>query len=397
MSKPFASDFVIMPPPSAPMEAENDANPAEHQNAPTEQLPDTTMLSNESFLALEQQGYTPGLIDSLVENNRVFYKSIWIIDNSGSMSAMDGHRLVGTLDRKQVRLVQCTRWKELQETVEYHAQLAALLQRPTQFRLLNDPGRNVGPQHFSVAEVANETFLRQDLEVVRSVMEHATPSGVTPLTKHLEQVLEHVQSLQQTLTQTGTKVVLVICSDGIPTDDEGYTGRDIQQQFINMLRQFQRLNIWIVVRLCTDEDHVVQFWNDLDSQLEMSLEVLDDFSGEAVEVHEHNPWLNYALPLHRMREFGFHSKLFDLLDERQLTIDEVHDFCRIVFGDANMQGLPDPHLDFKAFVAQLDLVNRKREQWCPVTKRLEPWINVRVLRKLYGGSRYESLSIQNEQ
>jgi len=40
--------------------------------------------------------------------------------------------------------------------------------------------------------------------------------------------------------------------------------------------------------------------------------------GEAAEVTKENPWLNYALPLHRLREFGFHDRVFDILDERPL-------------------------------------------------------------------------------
>jgi Mg-chelatase subunit ChlD len=386
MSHSYTPHIVAMPPPSAPFDSGTNAAEGFHRSAPMEnsEVPET-LLSDASFLALEQQGYTKGLIESLIQNKRVFTESIWIIDNSGSMSAMDGHRLVGTKDRKQVKLVQCTRWKELQETVEYHAQLAALIQRPAQFRLLNDPGRNVGPQQFSVAEIANEACIREDLDVARSVLQHTTPSGVTPLTRHLEQVLDHVQSLQATLIRTGTKVVLVICSDGIPTDDQGYTGPDIKSHFVNTLRKFQGLSIWIVVRLCTDEDAVVQFWNGLDSELEMSLEVLDDFMAEATEVHQYNPWLNYALPLHRMRELGFYSKLFDLLDERKLTMDEIQDFCRIVFGEETMQSLPDPEFDFKEFLSQLAIINSKGEQWNPVTKRLESWVNIRVLKKIYGG------------
>jgi hypothetical protein len=31
------------------------------------------------------------------------------------------------------------------------------------------------------------------------------------------------------------------------------------------------------------------------------------FAGEALEVTAENPWLNYALPLHQLREMGFHD------------------------------------------------------------------------------------------
>lgn len=185
-------------------------------------------------------------------------------------------------------------------------------------------------------------------------------------------------------------MVLVVCSDGVPTDEHGYTGPDIKRQFVHTLRKFQGLAVWIVIRLCTDEDAVVDFWNGLDNELEMSLEVLDDYVAEATEVYQHNPWLNYALPLHRMREYGFHSKLFDLLDERRLTLDEVMDFCRVLFG-SEAQRLPDPELDVKDFMSQLAIINGKAEQWNPITKKVEPWLNMRTLKKMYGGGSWFSL------
>merc|ERR1712157_161158 len=104
----------------------------------------------------------------------------------------------------------------------------------------------------------------------------------------------------------------------------------IQQEFKDCLRSLEGLPVWIVVRLCTDEDSVVEFYNDLDSELELSLEVLDDFTGEAEEVYEFNKWLNYALPLHRIREMGFSHKLFDLLDERALSKSELMEFFVLI-------------------------------------------------------------------
>ena len=58
------------------------------------------------------------------------------------------------------------------------------------------------------------------------------------------------------------------------------------------------LPVWIVIQLCSDEYDVVEFYNDVDNQLQLSLKVLDDFIGEAEEVHTHNPWLNDTSTTH---------------------------------------------------------------------------------------------------
>jgi hypothetical protein len=171
------------------------------------------------------------------------------------------------------------------------------------------------------------------------------------------------------LQRLGRKVVIVIATDGLPSNENDQRGPKHDQEFVEALRLLEGLPVWVVVRLCTDDKKTVDFYNDLDSQLELSLEVLDDFSGEALEVKEDNPWLNYALPLHRLREMGYHDRVFDMLDERALTKTEIRDFCSLLFGEANFDGVPDPSMDWKGFLEEVQgLLEREAAQWVSKTK-----------------------------
>jgi hypothetical protein len=80
------------------------------------------------------------------------------------------------------------------------------------------------------------------------------------------------------------QAVLSIVSDGLPTDGD----------LAAAMRPLSALPVWVVVRLCTDESHVLEFWGSLDAQLELQMDVLDDLASEALEIGAHNPWLTYA-------------------------------------------------------------------------------------------------------
>lgn len=346
--------------------------------------PSSKQLSRNETLALKDQGYTDGLIKSIARSNMSFPLRIWIVDNSGSMVSGDGHRLVQTGHSNDVRFVNCSRWAEIRETVEYHAQIAALLEAPTVFRLLNDPGKMAGPQQFSIAERGSE-FVSEDLSIALNTMQMASPGGVTPLTEHIREIRANVMAMRDELSQMGQKVVIVLATDGLPSDNYGSSNRNTLNEFKDALRSLEGLPVWIVVRLCTDEDNVVNFYNDLDSQLELSLEVLDDFTGEAEEVYEHNKWLNYALPLHRIREMGFSHKLFDLLDERQFTKEELRQFFLMMFGADKFDGVPDPQIDWEGFLRRITrIVNEEKQQWNPIKRRVMPWVDLKKLNSIYG-------------
>jgi hypothetical protein len=307
---------------------------------------------------------------------------MWIVDNSGSMSTGDGHKISECRDGC-LKFSCCTRWNELQQTVEFHAQMAATLHAPTTFRLLNDPGRVYGPQQFSIALRGTQN-IDEDLAIAQSTMMNSQPGGATPLVPHIREIRNEIVNLEPILKAEGTKAAVVLATDGLPTDNEGNSNDYVRQQFIQTMRSLEGLSVWVVVRLCTDEESVVSFWNDLDSQVELKLEVLDDFQGEAQEIHSLNKWLNYALPLHRMREMGFHHRIFDLLDERKLHLSEVREFLRILFGP-KFDEAPDPDTNWKGFVELIEAcLKDEQKQWNPITRRKEPWIDVKKLAKEYG-------------
>jgi hypothetical protein len=381
--------FVPVPPPRPSLQsAQHVMGRSSRINLPHEQA---ARIPEASMKALEEQGYTRGLAESLWKTKQTFPLRIWIVDNSGSMSTTDGHRVVETPKKNNVKFISCTRWAEMQQTVDYHAQLAALIKSPTVFRMLNDPGRANGPQQFSIAE-RGDAYIDEDLAIAESTIMNSSPGGVTPLVQHLTEVRANIISLEPELRRNGTKVAVIIATDGLPSNDRGISDQTVKRQFMEALRSLEGLPVWVVVKLCTDEEEIVEYYNDLDSQLELSLEVLDDFAGEAKEVHHFNKWLNYGLPLHRMREMGYHDRIFDLLDERMLSKDELRDFFRILFGDTKMDGVPEPQADWKGFLAAATvLVNKEKKQWNPLTKRMEPWFDTRRLKKDYGPGFFASL------
>jgi hypothetical protein len=375
---------VPVPAPTVPMKSHKETVSTNNEtNSLLQRRP--RPLDENQVQCLVEQGFTRGLGTSLNHMMEVFALRIWIIDNSGSMQKPDGHRIIPNKNREVVKMVPCSRWEEIVECVDYHIELAGLIEAPTRFRLLNNPGANVGPQQFSVAEDPDR--IMDDAHEASSIIRRARPGGCTPLTSHILEIHKEVFQMAPELRRLGKKVVMVIATDGLPTDERGYGGPQHNQEFVEALRLLEGLPIWVVVRLCTDDDEVVQFYNDLDGQLELSLEVLDDFVGEAKEVTGENPWLNYALPLHRLREMGYHDRVFDMLDERPLTKTEIRDFCSLLFGEENFDGVPDPALDWKGFMNDMErLLRKEAKQYDPVKKKAHAWMSMKKLNQTHGQS-----------
>mmetsp|Transcript_6400 Transcript_6400/g.15849 ORF Transcript_6400/g.15849 Transcript_6400/m.15849 type:complete len:470 (+) Transcript_6400:219-1628(+) len=370
---------------------------------------------------LKDLGLPRGLRNTLLDNvQEVSSKRIWIVDNSGSMKMMDGHEILEQSDCNKKRNKQkgniqnndsekvlvprasvtnaaadgdTTRWAELQETVACHAQLLSILGAPTDFRLLNPPS-NGGPQKFRVGYYNNNNIqmLPQIPSIFRrrnqsesnraeKIMSRNEPKGKTPLHKAIVDVRKDVIRMLPQLHADGMKVTIVICTDGCPNDVNGNGGKN--QELEEALESLKGLPVNIVIRLCTDYGEVVDFYNDLDQRMGESsfLDVIDDYEAEAAQVYGQNPWLNYALVLHRMRELGLQgsSGLLDFLDQRPFTGDEIRDFVAMLFGTTS-DLLPDPLCDWENFVGEIDRLQKGEQMhWNPAKMTITPWIDTQLL------------------
>ncbi|VEU38659.1 unnamed protein product [Pseudo-nitzschia multistriata] len=367
---------------------------------------------------LKDQGLPRGLRHALLDNiQEVSSKRIWIVDNSGSMKMMDGHENLESRDRDgrdeykdvnkeddkilvpRIGVVSndfadgdISRWTELRQTVNYHATLNSVLGAPTEFRFLNKPS-NGGPRNFRVGyenqhihrqSNNNENKIRifggggknrnvgrkRDSWRAHKIMNRNQPKGQTPLHEAVLDVKRDIIKMRPQLLADGMRVTLVICTDGCSEDME------------TVLESLKGLPVNVVIRLCTDFGNVLDFYNALDERHDdpsgSFLDVLDDHEGEAAEVYRHNPWLNYALVLHQMRELGLQGSngLLDVLDQRALSIDEIRDFCALLFG-TTADLLPDPLCDWENFVTEVDhLQQREQCHWNPSLGEVTPWVDV---------------------
>jgi hypothetical protein len=335
--------------------------------------PQTPAFSMEQVKYLKNQGFSTGMIRALHTQKHSFPLRVWILDNSSSMFVRDAHLLRGGGHD------HVTRWDELRDCITFHADLAARFLLPTRFALLNAPS-NGQPQYFSLAQAPGN--LANEQQILHSVLSQVIPNGPSPLTVQLQILYNYIVSISPELRAKHQTVPIIITTQGVPTNNTGESSVAVVQEFVQCLTALQALPVSLVLRLCTDDEKAMDFYNSLDSKVPL-VDVLDDYYGEALEAYLRNPWLTYGLALHRYREMGFRVPALDSLDEHALTLHELRDLCLFLFDEPTF---PDPSVDWNGFVQRLaGCLHREPSQWNPVKKAMMPWIDMAHLNQVYGG------------
>jgi len=331
--------------PSTNCSSEDEANPAmafaEPETEPTlvgaSRLPRRSEQKHEMRVTAYRAMDVPwGFANMLAHEDPSSALRVFLLDNSGSTSQCDGHVLQRDA-QGHLRSAPATRWDEIRGLALAHAEWNARAGVRSEFLLLNPPCPHdpaEGRDYVTVDPKAGSPAAQ--VEVLATVLRNNGPKGVTPLAARLDQLRRRLQRE----VKGGMRIMLTIVTDGLPTAATSGTCTDGDKAaFVQELRTFAAsFNVFIVIRLATDEDSAIQYYNAIDEELELPLDILDDLRGEAEELKAcGNGWLTYTPLIHKIREGCTAEKLFDILDERPLKLPEVARFLELLF-----QGPKDP-------------------------------------------------------
>ena len=307
----------------------------------------------------------PSGLSNLLKNNDIKNR-YFIWDNSGSMMKDDGERIIsqGNNNKK----ITCSRWEELKDTLLFCLKISHEENILSEFRFLN----NIEPKIIGDRDIDPDNC---NYRAIETFIKNQSPSGGTPLCKHIDEIVISIQEDELNLRNNNEIVSLIICTDGIASDGD----------ITKSMRPLKNLPCTILIRLCTNEDEIIDYWNKVDKDLELQLDIIDDFFGEGKEVYSCNPWINYGLFLHRIREFGIEEKVFDIIDEYKLSVNDMLKYMSILF-NCQVSTIPNPNLDWYLFENWVkEQNNHLKLTFDPNTleKMPEHWINIKKLRECY--------------
>lgn len=215
-----------------------------------------------------------------------------------------------------------------------HAAINAHLGTPCEFVLLNPPARRGFGEFQEGVDLAivdpKRGAMQEQLSALEQMLQRTKPNGTTPLDERLREIHHRLQFTHNSLVPLGLRSVVVVATDGLPTSSgSNLPSEHAKREVVQTLRRLtSELPVFVVIRLATDEDDTTAYYNEIDAEEELPLEVIDDIIGEAREAEENgNGWLTYSPTIHMIREGGTFVRLFDALDERRLVPLEARELA----------------------------------------------------------------------
>lgn len=163
-----------------------------------------------------------------------------------------------------------------------------------------------------------QLYWKQDMIKLNIRSPHNRKKLLLKLSNYGQQVLQRFKC-STNATYTAKPKLIIIATDGLPTDSEGYT--DIGP-FERLLKSRNADRNRLGVLICTDESKVVKIFNRLDGDVDR-LDVIDDFETETEHVKEvQGKSFSYNYGTHVARVLlGPVFQKYDDMDEKKLKFD----------------------------------------------------------------------------
>lgn len=326
-------------------------------------------------LGLEEMGVPAGLANQLAQEDRRIGLRIYLLDNSGSMCMYDG-KVLEEQPGGRFQMRGCSRWEEICGFARGHARWNLALGVPAKFMLLNGASRAAG-----VAPIEGQDFVKVDrsrpaaVDDLDKLLRNTTPRGGTPIAQRLQEIGALIAAEAQGLASKGQIVYLTLATDGLPTTLQG---QDDRHNMVEELKHLANsLPVQMVIRLCTDDAKVVEFYNRIDEEYELPLDILDDFAGEAEEIAAAgNGFFTYTPTIHRIREAGTLFKLLDSVDEQRFNQTELRRFVEML----SPSGLAAASSN-RDFVHKVqELLRHSKPVFDPISGRMQPFLNIQNIK-----------------
>jgi hypothetical protein len=308
---------------------------------------------------LAEKGYTEGLTDFFIDDLEKSPLRYFIVDDSGSMTINDGQ----IFDAEKKKIIKCSRWNELLETLKFQIGVSNSGMIKSKFIFLNGGFLDVGDKFIS-----DKHFFDRYFKIAE---------GSTPLCGAISIIINEIAQFSEYYRQNGKTISIVVMTDGDASDG------DIRGQF-ELLKCYP---VHLTLRLFTNEEKIVNYWNEIDRDLELRFDVIDNYLDEYKEVSKANPWLTYGLELHRLREYGLMSNEMDNIDEEIFEIDSIRTIIIIIYGEKYLTesiyfDINDTKWDPNEIIKYLNKTKNNLTTINPFTRKREFWIKRNKLNKL---------------
>ena len=142
---------------------------------------------------------------------------------------------------------------------------------------------------------------------------HAGPRGDSPICKAVREVTAQIKAMEDDLRAEDKIALIIILTDGESSDGD----------VVAALKHLEGMPVQITIRVSSDESSVIEYWNNVNTAIDINVLVLDELECEGVQIEEVNSWLTYGPALHRAREYGVVMPFMDNIDYCQLSQEDI--------------------------------------------------------------------------